>query len=108
MTGFQHPLCGMLAHPTHNSGDDRREAAARAVRNLAVLSNVLLDLCYVEDSAAEVDMNVVMTSTGEFVEVQGTAEGGTFGRDVLNRQLDFAEKGIRELIALQNKVLGVE
>ncbi|MFT5322243.1 MAG: ribonuclease PH [Planctomycetaceae bacterium] len=73
-----------------------------------VESNVLLDLCYVEDSAAEVDMNVVMTSTGEFVEVQGTAEGRTFGRDVLNKQLDFAEKGIRELVALQNKVLGVE
>ncbi|NQV22826.1 MAG: ribonuclease PH [Rhodopirellula sp.] len=73
-----------------------------------VEGNVLLDLCYVEDSAAEVDMNVVMTSAGEFVEVQGTAEGRTFGRDVLNRQLDFAEKGIRELVALQNKVLGIE
>ena len=66
---------------------------------------VLLDLPYVEDVAAEVDMNVVMTSDGEFVEVQGTAESRTFSRDLLNRQLDFAEKGIRELIALQNSVL---
>ena len=70
-----------------------------------VEGDVLLDLCYVEDSAAEVDMNVVMTSNGEFVEVQGTAEGRTFGRDALNRQLDFAEKGIRELIHLQNQIL---
>ncbi len=66
---------------------------------------VLLDLPYVEDVAAEVDMNVVMTSDGEFVEVQGTAESRTFSRELLNRQLDFAEKGIRELIALQNSVL---
>jgi ribonuclease PH len=66
---------------------------------------VLLDLPYVEDVAAEVDMNVVMTSEGEYVEVQGTAESRTFSRELLNRQLDFAEKGIRELIALQNAVL---
>ena len=69
--------------------------------------NVLLDLGYIEDSTAEVDMNVVMTSEGEFVEVQGTAEGRTFGRDVLNKQLDFAELGIRELIRLQNEALGI-
>ncbi len=68
---------------------------------------VLLDLPYVEDVAAEVDMNVVMTSEGEYVEVQGTAETQTFSRQLLNQQLDFAEKGIRELIALQNEVLGV-
>lgn len=67
---------------------------------------VLLDLPYVEDVAAEVDMNVVMTSEGEYVEVQGTAETQTFSRQLLNQQLDFAEKGIRELIALQNEVLG--
>ncbi len=71
-----------------------------------VNGEVLLDLPYVEDVAAEVDMNVVMTSEGEYVEVQGTAESRTFSRDLLNRQLDFAEKGIRELIALQNAVLG--
>lgn len=67
---------------------------------------VLLDLCYVEDVAAEVDMNVVMTSNGEFVEVQGTAERRTFNRQQLDQQLAYAEKGIRELIALQNKLLG--
>lgn len=65
----------------------------------------LLDLCYVEDSTAEVDMNVVMTSEGEFVEVQGTAEGRTYNREQLNRQLDLAESGIRDLIEMQNRVL---
>ena len=65
----------------------------------------LLDLCYEEDARAEVDMNVVMTGEGEYVEVQGTAEGKTFGREMLNRQLDLAEKGIRELVELQNRVL---
>ena len=85
----------------------------RVVReNVAAISvgivdgQVLLDLPYVEDVAAEVDMNVVMTSEGEYVEVQGTAESQTFSRQLLNQQLDFAEKGIRELVALQNEVLG--
>lgn len=66
---------------------------------------VLLDLPYVEDVAAEVDMNVVMTSEGKYVEVQGTAESRTFSRTLLNQQLDFAERGIQELIELQNQVL---
>ena len=66
----------------------------------------LLDLCYEEDVRADVDMNVVMTGEGEYVEVQGTAEGQTFGREMLNRQLDLAEKGIRELVELQNRILG--
>lgn len=50
-------------------------------------------------------MNVVMTGEGEYVEVQGTAEGQTFGREMLNRQLDLAEKGIRDLVELQNRLL---
>lgn len=70
-----------------------------------VAGEALLDLCYVEDSAADVDMNVVMTSEGEFVEVQGTAEGRTYNREQLNLQLDLAEAGIRELIELQNRIL---
>ena len=79
--------------------------------NLAAISvgvvggEALLDLCYEEDSLAEVVMNVVMTGDGEYVEVQGTAEGQTFGREMLNRQLDLAEAGIRELVELQNRVL---
>ncbi len=64
----------------------------------------LLDLCYAEDSIAEVDMNVVMTGEGKFVEVQGTAEGMPFDRSALNKLLDLAEKGIKQLIALQKSV----
>lgn len=66
----------------------------------------LLDLRYEEDVAAEVDMNVVMTSSGDFVEVQGTAEQEPFSRDRLVELLDLAEKGVTELIAMQRGVLG--
>ncbi|HEX4902552.1 MAG TPA: ribonuclease PH [Acidimicrobiales bacterium] len=59
------------------------------------------DLPYPEDSTADVDMNVVMTSEGSFVEVQGTAEGAAFGRDVLDQLLRLAEDGIAELIGHQ-------
>lgn len=66
---------------------------------------VCLDLPYEEDSRAEVDLNVVMTAEGKFVEVQGTGEEGTFDRNQLNGMLDSAEKGLRELVALQQEVL---
>ncbi len=61
----------------------------------------VLDLPYVEDSVAEVDMNVVMTGDGRFVEVQGTAEAAAFGRDQLNAMLDLAVSGCEELFMLQ-------
>jgi ribonuclease PH len=64
-----------------------------------------LDLAYVEDVAAEVDMNVVMTGSGKFVEVQGTAEGKPFSNDDLHTMLDLSRKGIEELVALQRAVL---
>ena len=64
-----------------------------------------LDLCYEEDSAADVDLNLVMTSDGSIIEVQGTAEGEAFDRGQLNTMLDLGEKGIRELFALQTNVL---
>ena len=66
----------------------------------------VLDLDYPEDSTAEVDLNVVMTGSGEFVEVQGTAESGSFAREVLDRQLDLATAGIVELRSIQKAVLG--
>ncbi|MEW6696637.1 MAG: ribonuclease PH [Bacillota bacterium] len=66
----------------------------------------VIDLCYVEDSAAEVDMNVVMTGAGRFVEVQGTGEEATFSRDEMNQLLDLATAGIQELINIQRQVLG--
>ena len=65
----------------------------------------LLDLEYVEDSACDTDMNVVMTGAGHFVEVQGTAEGVTFSRDELNILLGLAEQGIVELMSLQQQAL---
>lgn len=65
----------------------------------------ILDLNYIEDSSAKVDMNVVMTSTGKLVEVQGTGEEATFSRTQLNGMLDLAEKGIFSLIEKQKEVL---
>ena len=64
-----------------------------------------LDLAYEEDSSASVDMNVVMTDTGKFIEVQGTAEGAPFDRDRLNRLLDLAHGGIRQMLAKQREAL---
>ena len=65
----------------------------------------LLDLEYVEDSACDTDMNVVMTAAGGFVEVQGTAEGAPFSRAEMDALLGLADKGIRELVALQRAAL---
>ncbi len=66
----------------------------------------VLDLDYVEDSQAEVDMNVIMTGRGAFVEVQGTAEGEPFAREILNQQLDLAALGIDRLSRFQKETLG--
>lgn len=66
----------------------------------------VLDLCYEEDSTARVDMNVVMTGSGQFVEVQGTGEESPFSREEMNQLLALAEKGIAEMIAIQKQVLG--
>ena len=65
----------------------------------------VLDLNYAEDSAAEVDMNVVMTGAGAFVEVQGTAERTAFPRERLDEMLAVAGIGIRRLVALQRRAL---
>ncbi len=65
----------------------------------------MLDLPYTEDSTAEVDMNVVMTGAGRFVEVQGTAEGAAFSREELDALLNLAEAGITEITARQTEVL---
>jgi len=65
----------------------------------------LLDLCYAEDAGAEVDMNVVMTGSGRFVEVQGTAEGAPFSRADMDRLADLAARGIRQLTAGQRRTL---
>ncbi len=65
----------------------------------------ILDLCYVEDSAAEVDMNVIMSDKGEFIEIQATGEKKSFSKKQLDVLLDLAQSGIEELIQLQKDVL---
>jgi ribonuclease PH len=67
---------------------------------------IVLDLPYSEDVEAEVDMNIVMTGKGQFVEIQGTAEEQPFSREELERMLAYGEKGIKELIAKQKEILG--
>jgi len=70
-----------------------------------IKDRVLLDLDYSEDSKAEVDMNVVCTGDGRFVEVQGTAETEPFDRDRMDEMLDAAEDGITQLVDIQKQVL---
>jgi ribonuclease PH len=65
----------------------------------------LLDLCYEEDSQAQVDMNVVMTADGGLVETQATAEKGSYSRRELDGLIDLAEAGIRDIFAMQRAVL---
>lgn len=70
-----------------------------------VNGEAVLDLCYDEDSKAEVDMNVVCTGTGKFIELQGTAEREPFNREQMNAMLDLAESGIGQLFKLQREAL---
>jgi ribonuclease PH len=67
--------------------------------------HMMLDLCYDEDSSAAVDFNVVMTGKGEFVEIQGTAEGKPFSREAVDSLISLAEKGIQQLLQVQKEVL---
>jgi ribonuclease PH len=68
---------------------------------------VMIDLCYEEDSAADVDMNIVMTDSGGLVEVQGTAERRTFDRNQLHTMLDASESAIRKIITVQKEAIGL-
>lgn len=83
--------------PVHNS--------VAAVSVGKVDGRILLDLNYAEDSRAEVDMNVVMTGSGEFIEVQGTAENAVFSKKEMDALIRVAEKGIKKLTAFQRKSL---
>lgn len=67
---------------------------------------ILLDLCYQEDQKAQTDMNVVFASTGQLIEVQGTAEGKTFSREQLNQMLDVAWSACQNLFKEQEKIIG--
>jgi ribonuclease PH len=77
-----------------------------AATSVGILENeAILDLCYEEDSRAAVDMNIVMTGAGEFIEIQGTAERKTFSKEQMDILLALAQKGIGELAALQKSLL---
>ena len=65
----------------------------------------LLDLCYAEDCQAEVDMNVVLTGSGKFIEIQGTAEKEPFSDQCMNRLLVLAKSGIKQLVTMQKKAI---
>ena len=71
-----------------------------------VEGKILLDLCYEEDSKADVDMNFVMTGSGKFIEVQGTAEASPFTKKQMERMAEVAHQGIKELLREQKKVIG--
>ncbi len=78
-----------------------------AATSVGVLNgDMLLDLCYEEDSKAEVDMNVIMVDSGEFIEIQGTAERKPFSKDKMDTMLDLAKKGIEELFSIQRRLVG--
>jgi ribonuclease PH len=86
-------------------GADFVRDSVAAVSIGIVDGKVLLDLCYAEDSHAEVDMNFVMTGAGKFIEVQGTAESAAFTRKQLERMTEVAQQGIKELLRAQKKVI---
>jgi ribonuclease PH len=86
------------------SADPVQDAVA-AVSIGIVDGKILLDLCYEEDSKADVDMNFVMTGTGKFIEVQGTAESAPFTKKQMERMAEIAHVGIKELLQAQKKVI---
>ncbi len=95
-----HRACSALLKQGLLKGHPAQTAVAAI--SVGILGDVpLLDLNYAEDSRAQVDFNVVMTGRGEFVEVQGTAEGHPFSREALDGLLDLAGQGIRQLLAIQ-------
>ncbi len=85
-----------------NFGGEISEAAIKnpvaAISAGIVKGEVLLDLCYLEDSSADVDMNIIMNGAGAFVELQGTGEEGVFSRDELNSLIDVASIGIKQIV----------
>ncbi len=99
-----HDAVGTLLAQGKLSASPIRDAVA-AVSVGIVQGTPLLDLEYVEDAACDTDMNVVMTGSGGFVEVQGTAEGAAFSRFEMDALLSLAESGIRELLAAQTQAL---
>lgn len=95
---------GLLDQKLVQSNPLRDNVAAVSVG--LVSGRAVLDLDYIEDSGCDADVNIVMTGAGQFVEVQGTAEGQAFDRNTLDQMLDLARDGIVELVRLQKQALG--
>ena len=99
-----HRACSLLLkRGLLNRHPVRTAVAATSVG--VVDGSLLLDLCYAEDSHAEVDFNVVMTGTHDFIEVQGTGEGGVFSRPTMDSLVSLAEQGITRLLEIQKQYL---
>jgi ribonuclease PH len=110
ITGCFVALCEAIAKLRHDKkidGDPIKEFVA-AVSVGVIEKDCLVDLAYDEDSAAELDMNLVMTESGRLVEIQGTAEKEPFSKATLDKLVDQGGKAIHQLIAVQKKVLGVK
>ena len=107
ITGAYIALADALSWARRNKllPEDALTDAVAAVSVGIVAGKVLLDLDYAEDSSAQVDMNIAMTSAGEFVEVQASAEAAAFSREQLDKMLRSASKGIRRLLASQQTAL---
>jgi len=90
-----------------DTGEHIMKGLVAAISVGIVKGNITVDLSYAQDSIADVDMNVVMTDSGDLVEVQGTAEGNTFNRKMLNAMLDAATNSIRKIIDIQKETLGI-
>ena len=108
ITGGYIALCDAIASIRSELPADRPVLTkSLAAISVGIINGMaVMDLDYTEDSTAEVDLNVVMTGSGEYIEVQGTAEGKPFSRDFLNQQLDLAAQGIAQLTRLQKEALG--
>ena len=98
---LHHAMQRLVAAGEYTSVPLRMPVAATSIG--VVQGEVLLDLCYEEDSGADVDLNVVKTGDGEYIEVQGTAEGSPFSRTLLNEMLDIADPGLDHLFELQRR-----
>jgi ribonuclease PH len=94
---------GWLSKGIVNTDPIRDSVAAVSIG--IVDGKILLDLAYEEDSRADVDMNFVMTVSGKFIEVQGTAESVPFTRKQMERMTELAQQGIRELLKAQQKII---
>jgi ribonuclease PH len=86
-------------------GADPIKDSVAAVSIGIIDGKICLDLCYEEDSRADVDMNFVMTGSGKFIEVQGTAENSPFTKKQMERMAEIAQQGIKELLKAQKKVI---